>query len=183
MKIRLCTAALFAGLTLAASPPALAVPVQFSLTDQTGVKRSEADFGDAYQLIFFGYTHCPDVCPTTLAEMAVIEQKLPERLRDRVKLIFISADPERDTSAVLKEYIGSFDNRIIGLTGDVKAIDALAWSMKVVVVRHGALGDPAYTVDHSTFYTIVHKGTSLGTIDYTAAPEEIIAKLETIVPK
>lgn len=183
MTFRFSAFALFAGLTLAATLPAIAAPVQFSLLDQTGAKRSEADFGDAYQLIFFGYTHCPDICPTTLAEMAVIEEKLPARLRDRVKLVFISADPERDTPNVLKDYIGSFDNRIIGLTGDVKAIDALAWSMKVVVVRRGSMTDPAYSVDHSTFYTIVHKGESLGTIDYTASPEDIIAKLEAIVPK
>src|SRR6059058_3118000 len=98
----------------------LAYGKDFSLPDHHGKLRSLADFKGKAVVVFFGYTHCPDVCPTTMAEMAAVMKQLgPDA--DRVQVLFVTLDPERDTPALLKQYVPAFDPRFIGLSGDAEA--------------------------------------------------------------
>src|SRR5690349_15837269 len=94
----------------------IAVGGPYALTDQDGKPRASTDFGDKYQLIYFGYTFCPDVCPTTLALMAAALDRLgPDK--DRIVPVFITIDPERDTPDAIKKYVAAFGPEFVGLTG------------------------------------------------------------------
>ena len=94
---------------------------ELTLTDHTGKTRTLADFKGKAVAIFFGYTHCPDVCPVTLSEMAAVANDLGKDA-DRLQVLFVTVDPERDTPKVLKDYLSSFDPRIVGVTGDEASI-------------------------------------------------------------
>lgn len=120
----------------------------FSLTDQDGHKRGSAGFGGRFMLIYFGYAHCPDVCPTTLALMADALSKVGPGA-DRIVPIFITIDPERDTPAVLRPYVRSFGPQFIGLTGDLKTITKVAADYRVYFAKH-PLENGDYGLDHSS---------------------------------
>ncbi len=131
---------------------------QLSLTDQNGRPRSLQDFRGKVVVLFFGYTHCPDVCPTTLAEMAQVMKKLgPEA--DRVQVLFVTVDPERDTPAVLSRYVPAFDPRFLGLYGDAEATRRAAKEFKVFYEVKKGEAHGEYTVDHSAgTYVLDTKG-------------------------
>jgi protein SCO1/2 len=119
----------------------------FTLVDQNGKTRTEADFHGRFMLIYFGYSFCPDVCPTTLQEMgAALDQLGPKRAR--VVPIFITVDPARDTPSVLKGYMKSFGPDFIGLTGSDKAIGEAARDYHVYIKKHPLQGG-GYSMDHS----------------------------------
>lgn len=118
----------------------------FTLVDQDGVARSPADFHGRYMLIYFGYSFCPDVCPTTLAMMAGALDKLGSQ-RARVVPVFISVDPERDTPKVLKDYVKSFGPDFVGLTGGLAQVKAAAKAYHVYIAKHPLPG--GYAMDHS----------------------------------
>jgi len=119
----------------------------FALTDHTGQARTLADFRGKVVLLFFGFTHCPDFCPTTLADMAGIMRDLgPDAAR--TQFLFVTLDPERDTQAVLARFVPSFDPRFIGLYGDAAATASTAKEFKVVYQKHPLAGGD-YTLDHS----------------------------------
>ncbi|MGE5130468.1 MAG: SCO family protein [Sphingomonadaceae bacterium] len=121
---------------------------QLSLTDQNGKARSLQDFRGKVVVLFFGYTHCPDVCPTTLAEMAQVMQKLgPDA--DRVQVLFVTVDPERDTPDVLSRYVPAFDKRFLGLYGDADATRRAAKEFKIFYEVKKGEAPGEYTVDHS----------------------------------
>ena len=121
---------------------------KLSLTDYNGKQRTLADFRGKVVVLFFGYTHCPDVCPTTLAELAQVMKKLGADA-DRVQVLFVTVDPERDTPAVLAQYVPAFDPRFLGLYGDAAATRRAAKEFKVFYeIRKGATPGE-YTVDHS----------------------------------
>jgi protein SCO1/2 len=120
----------------------------FSLTDHTGKPRTLADFRGKAVVVFFGYTQCPDVCPTTLAALAET-MKLLGPDADRVQVAFITVDPERDTKALLSEYVPAFDKRFVGLSGDAAATEKVAKEFKVVVQKQPGPTPGTYTVDHS----------------------------------
>jgi cytochrome oxidase Cu insertion factor (SCO1/SenC/PrrC family) len=120
----------------------------FSLTDQDGVVRSEKDYRGKYLLVFFGYTYCPDVCPTTLAVMKAALEMMGSRA-DRVVPLFITVDPKRDTPAKLKAYLSSFGARFVGLTGDDAAIASAAKAYRVYYKIRPPENGADYTVDHS----------------------------------
>jgi protein SCO1 len=149
----------------------------FALVDQDGRPVTDTDFAGRYMLIFFGYTHCPDICPTTLFEMATLRDAFPSDMKEKVALMFVTGDPERDTPAVLKTFISYFNNAIIGLSGTTKEVDALAWGLKAVVIRNGQ-GPADYTVDHSTNYILVHDGVILDQIPNTLTTEELLARIK-----
>jgi protein SCO1/2 len=119
----------------------------FKLTDHNGKTRTLADFKGKAVVIFFGYTHCPDFCPTTLAEMAEALRGLGDKSAE-VQVLFVSLDPERDTSQVLAQYVPAFHPSFLGLTGSREEIAAVAKEFKVVYQKQG--GGQAYTLDHST---------------------------------
>ena len=131
---------------LAVWPPHAESP-QLSLTDAGGGPRSLADFRGRVVVVFFGFVHCPDACPTELFKLALVMKKLGA-LGNRIQVLFITLDPQRDTPAVLKSYVSAFDPRIVALTGTTAQIDAAAASFFVQYARVGAGAD--YTIDHST---------------------------------
>jgi protein SCO1/2 len=120
----------------------------FTLTDHTGKQRSLSDFKGKAVVVFFGYTHCPDVCPTTMAEMAGVMKELGP-LADKVQVLFITVDPERDTQELLSKYVPAFDPRFIGLTGDKAAIDKVAKEFKVFYQKVPGKEPGSYTMDHT----------------------------------
>lgn len=107
-----------------------AIRSEFSLIDHNGNRVTEADFLGRWQLVFFGFTHCPDVCPTTLAYMANVLDRLGEEV-ERVAPIFITVDPSRDTPEVMAEYVQAFHPKLVGLTGSEAEVAAAAQSFRV----------------------------------------------------
>jgi protein SCO1/2 len=120
----------------------------FALTDHTGKSRTLADFKGKAVLVFFGYTQCPDVCPTTMTELAGVMQELGP-LADKVQVLFITIDPERDTQALLAQYVPAFDPRFLGLYGDAAATDKVAKEFKVYYARVPGKVPGSYTMDHT----------------------------------
>ena len=104
----------------------------FTLTDQDGRRVTERDFAGATHLVFFGFTHCPDVCPTTLQQIGDVLQALGPKGKD-TKALFIAVDPERDTPEALKTYLASFDPRIVGLTGSQEEVNAAVKAYRAYV--------------------------------------------------
>ena len=129
----------------------------FKLIDQNGATRTDQDYRGKYMLVFFGYTYCPDVCPTTLAVMKSALEMMGSRAANIVPL-FITVDPKRDTPAKLKSYLSSFGPRFVGLTGDDKAIAAVAREYRVYYQVHPAENGGDYTVDHSGVVYLMDAG-------------------------
>ena len=120
----------------------------FALTDANGKPRTLRDFRGKAVIVFFGYTHCPDVCPTTLAELAETMKRLgPDA--DRVQVLFVTVDPERDTPALLAQYVPFFDKRFLGLYGTPDQLAATAREFKVVYQKQPGPTPGTYSMDHS----------------------------------
>lgn len=120
----------------------------FTLVDHTGKTRSLADFRGKVVVVFFGYTHCPDVCPTTLAELKMVKEQLgPDG--ERVQVLFVTVDPERDTQDVLARYVPAFDPAFIGLRGDAAATAKVAKDFKVFYQKVRGSRPDNYSVDHT----------------------------------
>ena len=121
----------------------------FSLTDPAGRTRTLADYRGKAVALFFGYTQCPDVCPTTLAALAEAMKQLgPEA--DRVQVVFVTVDPERDTADLLASYVPAFDPRFVGLRGDAAATERTAKEFKVIYQKVPGREPGRYTMDHSS---------------------------------
>ena len=120
----------------------------FALTDHNGKPRTLADFKGKVVVIFFGYTHCPDVCPTTMAELSAVMQQLGP-LADKVQVLFVTVDPERDTQELLAKYVPAFDQRFLGLRGDAAATAAVAKEFKVFYGKQPGKTEGSYTMDHT----------------------------------
>jgi protein SCO1 len=118
------------------------------LTGHDGKPRTLADFRGRAVVLFFGYTHCPDICPTTLADMAGVMKQLGKDA-ERVQVLFVTLDPERDTPAVLGQYVPAFDARFLGLYGDLAATQRAAKEFKIFYEKRAASAPGAYTIDHS----------------------------------
>lgn len=119
----------------------------FSLTDHTGKPRTLADYKGKVVVVFFGYTQCPDVCPTTMAEMASVMQKLGPQA-DQVQVLFITLDPERDTPQLLASYVPAFDKRFVGLYGTLAQTAKTAKDFKVFYSKVPGSSPGSYTIDH-----------------------------------
>jgi protein SCO1/2 len=126
----------------------LAYAKDFALTDHTGKPRTLADFKGKAVVLFFGYTQCPDVCPTTMAEMAAVMKELGP-LADKVQVLFVTIDPERDTQALLAQYIPAFDPHFLGLYGDQAATEKTAKEFKVFYQKVPGKTPGSYTMDHT----------------------------------
>jgi protein SCO1/2 len=120
----------------------------FTLTDHTGARRSLQDWRGKVVVLFFGFTHCPDVCPTSLVELAEVMKLLGSRA-ERVQVLFITVDPERDTPELLAKYVPAFDSRFIGLWGDPATISAVARDFKVFYQKGPVSASGSYSVDHT----------------------------------
>ena len=119
-----------------------------ALTDHHGKPRTLADFRGKAVVLFFGYTHCPDVCPTTLADTAAALKQLGPQAA-RVQVLFVTLDPERDTREVLAQYVPAFDAGFLGLYGDATATQAAAKEFKVYYEKRPGKTPQTYTLDHS----------------------------------
>ncbi len=129
---------------------ALVIKDHFDLTGPGGARVTSASFPGKWQLVYFGYTTCPDVCPTTLQTIAAALRQAPG-VRDRIAPIFITIDPNRDTPAVLARYTKLFDPAIIGLTGSDAAIRAAEAAFRVTAIKVPEPGSQAYLMNHSSF--------------------------------
>jgi len=133
----------------------VAVGGPFHLVDQNGKPFSDQDMKGKPYLVFFGYTHCPDICPTTLFDMSQLMRKLgPDA--DRIGALFITVDPERDTAAVLKDYMASFDPHVRGLTGAPAAIEQAIKDYRVYAKKVPLQGGD-YTMDHTALVYLMNK--------------------------
>jgi protein SCO1/2 len=132
-----------------------AVGGPFKLIDQNGEVVTDQDLKGRPFLVFFGFTHCPDVCPTALFEVSEILRALG-RDADRIRALFITVDPERDTQAVIKDYLSSFDPHLSGLTGDPAAIAAVAKAYRVYY-KKVPLEQGGYTMDHTAIVYLMDK--------------------------
>jgi protein SCO1/2 len=125
-----------------------AIGSEFALADQHGQLRHLADFRGRVVLLFFGYTHCPDVCPTTLARLARLMPALGAEA-GRVQVLFVTLDPERDTLPVLADYVPWFHPSFLGLRGDAATTATLTAAFKVVASRQAVPGGMGYVIDHT----------------------------------
>ena len=119
----------------------------FALRNQKGEPFTREDFVGQWSLVFFGFTHCPDICPTTMAELDRLVGKLPDDIAENTQVVLVSLDPARDTPEVLSEYVGYFDPEFIGVTGDFLTLRRFANQVNVAFNKV-TIGDD-YTVDHS----------------------------------
>lgn len=166
-------AAVLGGATL---PPGVVIGGPFQLVDHNGQAVTEQTYAGTWRLMFFGFTHCPDVCPTELQRLATVLDSLGPRAQ-RVTPLFVSIDPERDTPSALSAYVELFDPRIVGLTGTPEQIAAVTRSFRVYSAKV-PLDGGSYTMDHSAFVYLMRPDGSFGTLfPPDVPPERITAAL------
>lgn len=119
-----------------------------ALTDQNGQPVQLDQLKDKWSLLFFGYTFCPDVCPTTLAQLRQVKSELPKEAAERLQVVLVSVDPNRDTPTQLKQYLGYFDTEFRGVTGSLETTQKLANALSIPFIPADT-SKPNYTVDHS----------------------------------
>src|SRR6202042_2892473 len=163
------------GLRNVAAPAAIGGP--FQLTDQGGQTVTEKNMQGHPTLVFFGFTHCPDVCPTSLFEISEVLKALGKDA-DRVNAYFISVDPERDTAVAMKDYLSSFDPHLEGLTGNPEAVAKVISDYRVYT-RKVPLKDGDYTMDHTALiYLMDRDGKFVSPFRLDRKPEEAAAALK-----
>ncbi|MDX8479485.1 SCO family protein [Mesorhizobium sp. VK24D] len=151
----------------------------FALTDEKGAPITEAALRGHPSLVFFGYTNCPDVCPTTLFEMAGWLKTLGDDGKN-LRGYFVTVDPERDTPEVMKTYVSSLSDRITGITGDPDKVHAMAKAFGIYF-RKVETGDGNYSMDHTASVLLLNaKGEFAGTIAYGESADTAIAKLKRL---
>ncbi|HEY0919898.1 SCO family protein [Devosia sp.] len=164
-------------------PPASPLGVTgkpFTLTTTTGGTFTEQDLKGTPSLVFFGYTFCPDVCPTTLAETVVWKEALGIDAGD-LRTIFITVDPERDTREVLADYLGGFDPQVIGLVGTPEQTEAAKAAFGAMSEKVES-GDEYYLVNHTASVFLMNRdGTFQGTIAYGEAKDTAVAKIKRLI--
>jgi protein SCO1/2 len=163
------------------SPAPIAMPSAvggpFRLVDQNAKPITDEDMKGHPFLVFFGFTHCPDVCPTTLFEVSEILRAAGPGAKD-ARALFITVDPERDTPQVLKDYLGSFDPRVIGVTGDSEAIAAVIKSYRVYA-KKVPTENGGYTMDHTAIVYLMGKdGRFIVPFNMKRRPEEAAEDLK-----
>jgi protein SCO1/2 len=155
----------------------IAIGGPYALTDQDGKPRASSDFAGKYQLIYFGYTFCPDVCPTTLALMGAALDRLGPT-QDRIVPVFITIDPERDTPEVLKKYVAAFGPRFVGLTGTPDEIAKVEKEYRVYA-KKGPVENGTYAMDHSSvIYLMGPDGKLASFYDEATTPEDLAQKIK-----
>ena len=154
----------------------------FSLSDHTGARRSDADFHGKLALVYFGFTYCPDICPTDLVEISrTLDQLGPAG--EIIQPLFVTLDPERDTAAHLAEYVPLFHPRLLGLTGSADAIRQAADAYKVYY-RKVETGGGDYTVDHSAYiYLLDTEGRYLGFFPPNTPAERMLTIIRSHLPR
>ena len=163
------------GMRNVAAPIAIGGP--FQMTDQTGQTVTEKSLQGRPTLIFFGFTHCPDICPTSLFEISEVLRAMGEDA-DRVNAYFVSVDPERDNTAAMKDYLSSFESHLKGLTGDPDAVAKMLSAFRVYA-RKVPLKDGDYTMDHTALvYLMDRDGKFVAPFNLKRTPMEAAADLK-----
>lgn len=153
----------------------------FTLTDHNGQVRSLADFRGKAVAVFFGYTHCPDVCPTTLADFAAALAQLGPQAH-RVQVIFVTVDPLRDTPDLLKQFVPAFNPSFLGMYADAPTLERLAKEYKVVYQKTAVKGADDYLIDHSAgTYVYDPAGKLRLLVPYGSSPDAIAQDLKTLL--
>ena len=149
----------------------------FTLTTQDGKPLSDTDLRGSPFLVFFGFTHCPDICPTKLFEISEALRAAGDSDKaKKLRALFITVDPERDTVEAMKSYLGSFDSRIVGLSGDRAAIDAVIKTYRAYA-KKVPLKDGDYTMDHTALVYLMGKdGSFVGAFNIEQTPEQAAAE-------
>ena len=158
-------------------PVPAAIGGPFQLTDQSGTTVTDKSLQGRPSLIFFGFTHCPDVCPTSLFEISEVLRAMGKDA-DRVNAYFVSVDPERDSKEAMKDYLSSFDPHLKGLTGDPEAIAKMLTAYRVYA-KKVPLKDGDYTMDHTALtYLMDRDGKFVAPFNLNRTPEEAAADLK-----
>jgi len=152
----------------------------FALTDPAGQPRTLADYRGKAVAVFFGYTQCPDVCPTTLAALAEATRALGADA-DKVQVVFITVDPDRDTAALLAQYVPAFDPRFVGLRGDAAATERVAREFKVIYQKVPGTAPGRYTMDHSAGVFLFDRAGRLRVYESSADPAVLAHDLRTLL--
>ena len=159
---------------------ASAIGGPFRLVDQNGKTVTDGDLKGEWSLVYFGYTHCPDACPTALNDISIALDELGPK-RGAVRPVFITVDPERDTPEVLKSYITSFDAPILALTGTPEEIAQAAKDYRVYYAKHAEAGGD-YSMDHSSvIYVMDPQGRFTASFTHENSPEEIAERLKKLL--
>jgi protein SCO1 len=152
----------------------------FRLTDQNGKTVTDVDLKGKWSLIYFGYTHCPDACPTALNDIAIALDELGAK-REEVRPVFITVDPERDTTEALKSYVTSFDAPILALTGTPEQVAQAAKAYRVYYAKHPEAGGD-YSMDHSSvIYVMDPQGRFTASFTHESTPEQIAERLKKLL--
>ena len=155
--------------------PSVLVGGPFALQTGDGATLTDVDLKGHPFLVYFGYTHCPDVCPTTLAEISDVLRRMPDK---PIRALFVTVDPERDTAASMADYVSSFDSRIVGLSGSRAEIDAIEKAYRVYARKGPPRADGGYSIDHSSVvYLMDAKGAFVEALDLERPPEEAAKEL------
>ena len=150
----------------------------FQLTDQNGAPVTEAVFKGRPSAVFFGFTHCPDVCPTTLSELGAYREQLKSEGK-HFQIVFVTVDPERDTADAVKTYVDAISSGIVGITGDPARLAAMLKGWGIYSKKVGEGED--YTMDHTaTTFLLDSAGRFVGTIAYDENPKTALDKLERL---
>jgi len=165
---------------VAGSPLGAAIGGKFSLVDQNGKTVTDTDLKGKWQLVFFGYTHCPDVCPTALNDLSLALEQLGAK-KNEVGIVFISVDPDRDTPAVLKSYVESFGGPIEALTGTPDQVAQAAKDYRVYYAKHQR-ADGGYDMDHSALiYIMDPQGHFTATFTPDDTSDKMVERLKKLV--
>ncbi|MEE3912576.1 SCO family protein [Pseudomonas viridiflava] len=174
------TALIDAGVILL--PQSRSLP-SLSMNDQNGAPVAVDELKGQWTLVFFGYTYCPDICPTTLAQLRDIRTKLPQEAVDNMRVVLVSVDPNRDTPRQLKQYLGYFDPRYIGLTAPVADIQKLASALSIPFIPADT-SKPGYTVDHSGNLALIGPdGRQRGFIRSPLNAQKLVAQLPVLLER
>ena len=153
----------------------------FRLPDHTGAVRTLADFRGKVVVVFFGYTQCPDVCPTTMTDMAEVKRRLGAD-GDKVQVIFVTLDPDRDTRQVLAEYVPGFDPGFVGLVGTREETAAIAKDFKVFYQKVPGKTETSYTMDHTAgSYVFDREGRVRLFLRHAGGVDPIVADLKQLL--
>ena len=153
----------------------------FNLTDHTGKPRTLEDFKGKVVALFFGYTHCPDVCPTTMTDLKQSMKLLGDDANE-VQVLFITLDPERDTQELLAQYVPNFDSRFVGLYGTSEQTAAVTKEFKIFASKVENSGKSGYTIDHSAGLYLYDKSGKIRLyVDYGTKPEVLAADIKKLL--
>ena len=145
---------------------------EFSLIDVNNEVITESSFEGPLTAIFFGFTNCPDICPMTLNNLDLVINNLDEKKKNKIKIFFVSIDPERDTPEIIKDYLNSFDNKMYGITGDPKKVFLMSQSWGVMSEKIFT-GDGEYLINHSSSIILLKDGKYINRISHHAAYDDI----------